>query len=567
MISSEISRRMRSEMIKLIKIVIVFSLLSSTAFATWDDGNSDTTMTIGPDGRDYTSFQTAIQVARTIPTSSDSATFLCDGFHDATTVHFDIDDWVTNGGLIRVVAREKTYTTGVWQDDRVYTLEIDGDNIDIEDSPILFDGIQMLNNSQVSAWQFSTQNDGTVAHWHNCMIINEGAFHLYATDHIDICFTNNICIDTIESSSSPFFDAGSSSDSIDVYIYNSLFSGQDKITDNLSGYLGKFEMWNCIVVDQESYAGSNNFNVTFADTVDYSTSDTNNTPKAWEGSNNQLDVTPDFRYLAGYDFHLALDDSIAIDNGKDFSATGFCPFEVGIDRNERPVGSAWDIGPVEYIQQYFYMGRGYADAEDSYMNKLDATANYGTDVTMWVMDDNSATGRYEIIFGWAQALKDSIVGDSVAACTIWYNPESFFGTPTTLEFEVRGVLELWDESEVSFDTARSTVLWATAGAASEGNDITSAAYDTLLVSDTLSDGDYQSDVTALLQTWDDTDTANANGFLIRPISGSEAFAGILFYTSEHTDNGVSPLIKIVIGEGEAAPTGDVSRRRFILIGE
>lgn len=67
------------------------------------------------------------------------------------------------------------------------------------------------------------------------------------------------------------------------------------------------------------------------------------------GTGSQTGVTLDFVSVGTGDFHLAATDTEAIDQGTDLSADADNPFNFGFDGITRPQGSAWDIGPTEYV--------------------------------------------------------------------------------------------------------------------------------------------------------------------------------------------------------------------------
>ena len=72
-------------------------------------------------------------------------------------------------------------------------------------------------------------------------------------------------------------------------------------------------------------------------------SDTGDAP-----GSNPKNAEPTFVNKAGNDYHLALSDTGAKDQGTSLSSDAYLPFSVDIEGQSRPFGSAWDIGADEY---------------------------------------------------------------------------------------------------------------------------------------------------------------------------------------------------------------------------
>jgi hypothetical protein len=67
----------------------------------------------------------------------------------------------------------------------------------------------------------------------------------------------------------------------------------------------------------------------------------------FQGSGNRVDQTFSFLDEANLDFHLAPDDTGALDYGLDLSSDPILAFDFDIDDDSRPIGAAWDIGMDE----------------------------------------------------------------------------------------------------------------------------------------------------------------------------------------------------------------------------
>ncbi|HUV29500.1 MAG TPA: DNRLRE domain-containing protein [Acidobacteriota bacterium] len=223
--------------------------------------------------------------------------------------------------------------------------------------------------------------------------------------------------------------------------------------------------------------------------------------------------------------------------------------------------------PVPAQAGSFTLGAGSYDADASYMSKLATGDNYGSGDYIQIYEDGSSTGRYRAVADWPE-LKDSLYGEAVTSCSLFVKlHESDSKGATTMQFGVYGLLRHSVETEICWDSAQKDpggVAWTTAGADGSGTDRTSTMYDVHTgVGDTIAGEWFAFDVTSLVQTWDGTDTANAQGFMIAPIEDSHNWKNILFCSDDHATTGNRPYVKVATTEG-----GEVllPRRRKLLTG-
>ncbi len=216
-------------------------------------------------------------------------------------------------------------------------------------------------------------------------------------------------------------------------------------------------------------------------------------------------------------------------------------------------------GPVMGAE--FTLGEGTVDADDAYGDVFNSDTNFGTAVLTRINDNNSVPGQKFGLVKWEE-LKDSIVNRTVTAGSLWMEHSGVASDPDVMGVALFGILTYWVEGEVSYDSARSTVLWNTAGAVGSGTDVTVSNFGTKVGLDTTYAGEYLWDVTTLLHTWDGSDTANAQGFLFRPVQGSDNFTGIDYGSADRATASERPRIKVVYTE---AAGGATTRRRIELI--
>lgn len=202
--------------------------------------------------------------------------------------------------------------------------------------------------------------------------------------------------------------------------------------------------------------------------------------------------------------------------------------------------------------------------EDTYIDDLAPTTNYSTAAFIGVTNDGDALGRRQSLIKWDQ-VKDSIYDRTVDSAFLMV---AFYGLPdgayVTLGFSARGLRRVFTASEASWDSARTTVLWGTAGAGSTTTDRYSDILDTKNVGDSMTynsvSGYYRVDISDYMQLCDGSDTANYRGIVLTVMSGSDNYERF----SLHSEEGTKTPALVVYYDGESLPSSISKRRRNII---
>ena len=189
-------------------------------------------------------------------------------------------------------------------------------------------------------------------------------------------------------------------------------------------------------------------------------------------------------------------------------------------------------------------GAGTNDCYDSYGYSAASGVNYGTDIYLYLRDDNTTTGSHRVfIDGWP-GVRSTIYNREVLACTLWVNYMAD-GSPT-LEFNVSGLRRNVVESEVTWASASSGVSWTSGGANDVTNDRYADTLDKAFCGDTNSTGWYALDVTEYMQLCDGPDTANFCGFVLY-VTQNGSYSRVWLHSSEHSITAQRPKLTIVHG--------------------
>lgn len=222
-----------------------------------------------------------------------------------------------------------------------------------------------------------------------------------------------------------------------------------------------------------------------------------------------------------------------------------------------PESSIWHNATQEY-------GQGSNEAEDTWLDALNVTTNYGSTTSLVYYSTGDDVGRYNFTLRWTE-IKDLIYQQEVSACTLWIPFGTPIGSPGPTGLEVHGGLRHWVESEATWSEYSSGNSWTSGGCAGNGTDRTTAAYGATNVADTNSAGELVFVLTDLLQTFDNTDTGAVNNFVIQP-DGTGAWNGAYLQSSEHGTPSERPHIKIVYSPAGGGQPSVIRGRRRILLG-
>ena len=200
-----------------------------------------------------------------------------------------------------------------------------------------------------------------------------------------------------------------------------------------------------------------------------------------------------------------------------------------------------------YAESYA-LGGGADEADDSYMKKDAPTTNYSSENNLQIRRDDTDIGQYRAVLSWGDILKDSLVGRSVDACTLFVH--SYENDNATFEIGIYGLLRDFTDDEVTWNEYKTDSSWGTSGADNTTNDRTSTMYDIHTGSqDTIVGSWFAFDVTALVQTWDGDDYADAHGFIIAPAVGTTNWTTFKIHAADNSIEGYRPQLKVVYSGG------------------
>jgi hypothetical protein len=210
----------------------------------------------------------------------------------------------------------------------------------------------------------------------------------------------------------------------------------------------------------------------------------------------------------------------------------------------------------------FTIGAGNgSEADGTYINESATGANYGSGTRYWVGGASTGTDVY-ILLNWP-ALKDSLYGRTVDACSIFVKPTATVDNTDGLFacFQIRAGRD-WVEAQATWTDYKTSNGWSTAGAKNTTSDIVSTAVDAKTESQFASGVYTPFDITSIARQWDGNDTANCRGVVVKQYGGTDP-TQLDIGSDDNVTAANRPKIKVVYREGIDSPVNSRRRRSVI----